>query len=138
MAETRLHLDPEGLRLRREVIGNTFVDASLESADDFSGPLQEIITNHVWARLWTRTDLDRGTRSLVTVAILAAINRPVELELHVGGALRNGCSPAQIREVLLQCSAYCGLPAAVDAFSIARPAIERYDAEDSRSDSGQA
>jgi len=129
MAEADLNLDPDGLRLRREVIGNAFVDASLERADDFGGPLQEIITNHVWARLWTRPDLDRATRSLVTVAMLAALNRPLELELHVGGALRNGCSPAQIREVLLQCSAYCGMPAAVDAFAVARSAIERYEAE---------
>src|SRR5919206_861821 len=134
MAETSMNLDAEGLRLRREGIGNTFVDAALEGADDFSGPLQEIVTNHVWGRLWMRPDLDRATRSLVTVAILTALNRPVELELHVAGALRNGCSPAQIREVLLQCSAYCGMPAAVDATSIARSAIERYDAENNAPD----
>jgi 4-carboxymuconolactone decarboxylase len=138
MGDTGMNLDPEGLRLRREVIGNAFVDASLEAADDFSGPLQEFITNHVWARLWTRTDLDRATRSLVTVAILAALNRPLELELHVAGALRNGSSPAQIREVLLQCSAYCGMPAAVDAFAVARTAVERYDTQPGGPERGQA
>lgn len=122
-----LRLDGTGLRLRRRVIGEAFVDTSLAAADDFSGPLQEIITNHVWGSIWTRPGLDLASRSLVTVAVLTALNRPAELALHVAGALRNGCSREQIREVLVQCSAYCGLPAAVDAFAVAREVLREAD-----------
>lgn len=118
-----IELDDDGLALRRSVIGDAFVDASLAAADDFSGPLQEIVTNHAWARVWARPGLDLATRSLVTVAILTALGRPAELELHIAGALRNGCSADQIREVLLHCSVYSGIPAAVDAFAVARKVL---------------
>ncbi|MGH3851324.1 MAG: carboxymuconolactone decarboxylase family protein [Pseudonocardiaceae bacterium] len=124
MPNSRLNLDPDGLQRRRQVIGNAFVDASLAQADDFGGPLQEIITNHVWGDIWRRPGLDPATRSLVTLAVLTALNRSLELELHVAGAVRNGCSVEQIREVLIQCSAYCGMPAAVDAFAVARRALQ--------------
>ncbi|HCU92365.1 MAG TPA: 4-carboxymuconolactone decarboxylase [Actinobacteria bacterium] len=123
-----LCLDEDGLRLRRAVIGDDWVDSSLDAADEFTRPLQEIATNNVWGNIWTRPGLSLTSRSLVTVAILVALNRPAELALHVAGALRNGCSRDEIREVLIHCSAYCGMPAAVDAFAVARKVLADADA----------
>lgn len=119
MSDPQLKLDPAGLELRRHVIGG-YVDAAVASADDFDGPLQEVITNHAWGNIWRRPGLSPAARSLATIAMLTALNRPHELELHLAGALRNGCTPEEIREVLLHCSVYCGVPAAVDAFDIAK------------------
>lgn len=118
-----LCLDEKGLRLRRAVIGDGFVDSSLDAADEFTGPLQEIITNNAWGNIWPRPGLSLTSRSLVTIAVLVALNRPAELALHVAGALRNGCTREEIREVILHCSVYCGIPAAVDAFTVARKVL---------------
>ena len=125
MSGEPLELDPAGLELRRQVIG-PFVDSALAQADDFDGPLQEVITNHAWGRIWRREGLSPAVRSMATVAMLTALNRPYELELHLAGALRNGCSPEEIRELLLHCSVYCGMPAAVDAFRIARRVLNEF------------
>jgi 4-carboxymuconolactone decarboxylase len=112
-------LDPRGLRLRRAVVGATHVSHALGQADQFTGPIQELITNDAWGKVWSRPGISLKTRSLVTIALLAAMNRPIELRLHIAGAIRNGCTLEEIRETLLHCSVYCGIPASVDALSIA-------------------
>jgi 4-carboxymuconolactone decarboxylase len=118
-----------GLATRREVLGADYVDAAIAHADDFSRPLQELVTSYCWGDIWNRPGLDRRTRSLLNLAMLTALNRPHELKLHVRGALRNGVTREEIREVLLQAAIYCGLPAAVDGFRTARAALEEADRE---------
>ncbi len=113
----------EGLRVRREVMGDEYVDRSLREADDFSRPFQELVTEYAWGAVWTRPGLPRKVRSLLTVAMMAALNRPHELRLHVRGALRNGCTAEEIRETLLQAAVYAGMPAALDAFRVAREVL---------------
>jgi 4-carboxymuconolactone decarboxylase len=110
----------KGLQTRREVLGNAYVDASLKGVDDFSRPLQELVTQYCWDEIWNRPGLDRRERSLINLAMLTALNRPHELKTHVRGALNNGLTKDEIREVLLQAGIYCGVPAAVDAFRVAR------------------
>lgn len=126
MSDGQLRLDPIGLKLRRQVIG-PFVDSAVAGADEFDGPLQEVITNHAWGGIWQRPGLSPAMRSMATVAMLTALNRPYELELHLAGALRNGCTPEEIRELLLHSSVYCGMPAAVDAFRIARRVLNEFE-----------
>ncbi|HLQ27532.1 MAG TPA: 4-carboxymuconolactone decarboxylase [Acidiferrobacterales bacterium] len=109
-----------GLAIRREVLGADYVDRAIENADDFTRPLQELITEYCWGAVWGRDDLPRKTRSLLNLAILTALNRPHELKLHVRGALNNGVTKQEIREVLLHAAIYCGVPAAVDAFRVAQ------------------
>jgi 4-carboxymuconolactone decarboxylase len=105
----------KGLKVRREVLGAEHVDASISQADDFSRPLQELVTEYCWGTVWSRPGLDRKTRSLLNLAMLTALNRPHEVKLHVRGALNNGCSKNDIMEVLLQTAIYCGVPAAMDS-----------------------
>jgi 4-carboxymuconolactone decarboxylase len=109
-----------GLRIRREVLGAEHVDNSLSQADDFNRPLQELVTEYCWGAVWSRPGLSRKMRSLLTLAMLTALNRPHEVKLHLKGALNNGCSKEEIMEVLLQAAIYCGVPAAVDSFRLAR------------------
>jgi len=109
-----------GLKVRREVLGAEYVDASIAQADDFSRPLQELVTEYCWGAVWTRPGLSRKTRSLINLAMLTALNRPHEVELHLRGALNNGCTKEEIMEVLLQSAIYCGVPAAMDSFRLAR------------------
>lgn len=109
-----------GLKVRREVLGAEYVDASIAQADDFSRPLQELVTEYCWGAVWTRPGLSRKTRSLINLAMLTALNRPHEVELHLRGALNNGCTKEEIMEVLLQTAIYCGVPAAIDSFRLAR------------------
>lgn len=113
-----------GLKTRREVLGAEYVDAALRNADDFSRPLQEYVTQVAWGDIWNRPGLDRRTRSLLTLAMLTALNRPHELRLHLRGALRNGVTREEIRELLLHAAVYCGAPAAVDGFRTAREVFE--------------
>jgi 4-carboxymuconolactone decarboxylase len=115
-----------GLRVRREVVGAEYVERALAQADEFTGPLQDLITEYAWGRVWSRDGLPRKVRSLVNLAMLVALNRPDELRLHVAGALRNDCSVEEIREVLLQTAIYCGVPAALDAFRVAQQTIAEY------------
>ncbi|GIL06283.1 MAG: 4-carboxymuconolactone decarboxylase [Betaproteobacteria bacterium] len=110
----------KGLQTRREVLGADYVDASIRNADDFSRPMQELVTQYCWGDVWNRPGLDRRTRSLLNLAMLTALNRPHELKLHVRGALNNGVTKDEIREVLLQAAIYCGVPAAIDGFRVAR------------------
>jgi 4-carboxymuconolactone decarboxylase len=119
----------KGLAIRRDVLGADYVDQSIASADDFTRPLQELVTQYCWGEVWGRPELDRKTRSLLNLAMISALNRPNELKLHVRGALRNGLSRVEIREVLLQVAIYCGVPAAVDAFRVAREVFAEEDAE---------
>jgi len=117
-----------GLAVRRAVLGTAYVDKALAAADSFSQPLQELVTENAWGTVWTREGLSRRDRSLITVAMLIALNRPHEIKLHLRGALNNGLSREEIRELLLQAGVYCGMPAAVDAFRIARELFAEVDA----------
>ena len=110
----------QGLKTRREVLGAEYVDAAIASADDFNRPLQELVTQYCWGDVWNRPGLDRRTRSLLNLAMLTALNRPHELKQHVKGALRNGVTQDEIREVFLHTAIYCGVPAAIDSFRSAR------------------
>ena len=109
-----------GLKTRREVLGAEYVDASIRNADDFNLPMQELVTQYCWGDVWNRPGLDRRTRSFLNLAMLTALNRPHELKLHVRGAINNGLSRDEIREVFLQSAIYCGVPAAIDSFRVAR------------------
>jgi 4-carboxymuconolactone decarboxylase len=113
-----------GLSTRRAVLGDAYVDASIKSADEFSLPLQELVTQYCWGDVWNRPGLDRKTRSLLNLAMLTALNRPHELRLHIRGALNNGATKEEIREVFLQAAVYCGAPAAIDSFRNAREAFK--------------
>lgn len=108
-----------GLKVRREVLGDEYVDRALANADDFSRDFQEMVTETAWGT-WARDGLERKQRSLNVLCILAALNRPQEFELHLRGALRNGCSMDELRETFMQIAAYVGAPAGVEAFRIAR------------------
>lgn len=119
----------KGLQIRSQVLGEDYVRRSVESADDFNRPLQELVTEYCWGHVWGREGLSLQQRSMINLAMIAALNRPHELKLHVRGALRNGLSREQIRETLLQVGIYCGVPAAVDSFRIAREAFAEADAE---------
>ena len=110
----------QGLQTRRAVLGADYVDAAIASADDFNRPLQEMVTQYCWGDVWNRPGLDRRTRSLLNLAMLTALNRPHELKLHIKGALNNGVTKEEMREVFLQALVYCGAPAAVDSFRTAR------------------
>jgi 4-carboxymuconolactone decarboxylase len=113
----------KGLEIRRAVLGSEYVDKSIANADDFNRPLQELVTQYCWGEIWGREEIDRRTRSIINLAMISALNRPHELKLHVRGALRNGVTKAEIREVLLQVAIYAGVPAAVDSFRVAREAF---------------
>lgn len=109
-----------GLATRRAVLGREYVDAAIAGADEFARPMQELVTEYCWDEIWNRPGLDRRTRSLLNLAMLTALNRPHELRLHVRGALNNGVTKDEIREVFLQAAIYCGVPAAIDSFRGAR------------------
>ncbi|HEY2207171.1 MAG TPA: 4-carboxymuconolactone decarboxylase [Pseudonocardia sp.] len=119
-----MDLDPDGLAVRREVLGTAYVDAALARANPFTAEFQEMITRYAWRDIWTRPGLDRRTRSVVTLTALVAGGHLDELALHVRGALNNGLSPEEISEVLMQCAIYCGVPAANSAFRVAREVLD--------------
>ena len=114
----------EGMRTRREVLGDEHVDRAIERTTEFTADFQDLITRYAWGEIWSRPGLDRRTRSLVTIAALVALGREHELELHVRAALRNGVTPDELKEVLLQCAVYCGVPAANGAFAIAQRVLD--------------
>jgi 4-carboxymuconolactone decarboxylase len=109
-----------GLQIRRDVLGAEYVDKSISQADDFNRPLQELVTEYCWGAVWSRPGISRKMRSLINLAMLTALNRPHEVKLHLKAALNNDCSKEEIMEVLLQTAIYCGVPAAVDSFRLAR------------------
>ena len=113
-----------GLAVRREVLGAAYVDRSIAEADDFSRPMQELVTEYCWGEIWTQPELPKKTRSLINIAMISALNRPHELKLHVRGALRNGASKEEIRSVLMQVAIYCGVPAAIDGMRVAREVLK--------------
>ncbi len=114
----------KGLKIRREVLGAEYVDTAIATATDFNRPMQELTTAWCWGHVWGREGLDRRTRSLINLAMISALNRPHELRLHVGGALTNGVTPEEITEVLLQVAIYCGVPAAIDGFRVAKEVLK--------------
>ncbi|STZ10306.1 4-carboxymuconolactone decarboxylase [Moraxella caviae] len=118
-----------GLANRKAVLGELYVERAIGAADDFSLPLQRLVTEYCWGAVWGRDGLERAERSLINLAMIAVLNRPHELALHVKGALRNGVPQEKIREVLLQVAIYGGVPAAVDAFRIARTAMAELEQE---------
>ncbi len=114
----------KGLEIRKSVLGAEFVEKSIASADDFNMPMQELVTEYCWGAVWGRETLEKKTRSMLNLAMIAALNRPHELKMHVKGALRNGVTKDEIREVFMQVAIYAGVPAGVDSFRVAREAFE--------------
>ena len=109
-----------GMKVRREVLGDKYVNESLAKVDTFTEDLQQYVTEHAWGAIWTRPGLDRKTRSFLNLSMLAALNRPAELKLHIRGAINNGITRNEMKEVFLQVAAYCGAPAGLDAFKAAK------------------
>ena len=119
----------QGMAVRREVLGDEYVDKAINNATDFTKPLQDLVTENCWGEIWTRSAIPKKTRSLITLAFLAALKAPTELKAHVRGALRNGCTIEEIQEVLLQAAVYCGVPAGVEVFRAAKDVIEAWEKE---------
>lgn len=117
----------EGLKVRKEVLGEEYVEKSINNATDFNRPLQELVTEYCWGEIWTRPTLSKKTRSMLNLAMITALNRPNELKLHVRGAINNGLTKEEIREVLLQAAIYCGVPAAVDSFRVAQEVLNEFE-----------
>jgi 4-carboxymuconolactone decarboxylase len=114
----------QGLKVRREVLGDAHVDKSLQNKNTFNEDFQELITRYAWGEIWSRPGLPRKTRSMITLAMMVALNRADEFRLHIRAALNNGLTPDEIKEVLLQTAIYCGVPAANTAFHIAKEILE--------------
>jgi len=113
----------EGLKMRRRWLGKAYVDKVFREADDFSIDLQHYLTEHAWGASWARGGLPLKTRAFMNLAMISALNRPHELELHMRAALKNGVTPAELKEALLHVATYCGAPAAIDGFRIARKVL---------------
>jgi 4-carboxymuconolactone decarboxylase len=114
----------EGMRVRREVLGDAHVDQAVERTTDFTRDFQDLITRYAWGEIWARPGLDRKTRSCITLTALVALGRDEELAMHVRAALRNGLTADEIKEVLLQSAVYCGVPAANAAFAVAQRVLD--------------
>jgi 4-carboxymuconolactone decarboxylase len=121
------NLFEKGLEVRKAVLGEDYVNRSLQDVDEFGRPLQELVTEYCWGKIWTRPGLPRKVRSLLNIAMLTALNRPHEVKLHVRGALNNECTREEILEVLLQACIYCGVPAAIDSMRIAKETFAEMD-----------
>ncbi len=117
----------KGLETRRAVLGAEYVDASIKNATDFNIDMQELVTQYCWGDVWNRPGLDRKTRSFLNLAMITALNRPHELKLHVRGAINNGLTKDEIKEVFLQAGIYCGVPAAIDSFRVASEVFKEMD-----------
>jgi 4-carboxymuconolactone decarboxylase len=113
----------QGMAVRRAVLGDAYVDNAVKNVDGFNEAMQDLVTEYCWGAVWTRDALSRKTRSMLNLAMLTALNRPHEFKAHVRGALRNGVTKEEIREILLQTAIYCGVPAALDSFRNAREMI---------------
>jgi len=112
-----------GMKVRRQVLGDAYVDKAMSEADDFNRDFQRLVTQYCWGEVWTRSVLTNKQRSLNNLCMIAALNRAHEFELHVRGAIRNGCTPDEIRDCLFQVAIYAGIPAGVEAFRIARKVL---------------
>jgi 4-carboxymuconolactone decarboxylase len=117
----------KGEKIRREVMGDEFVDRALNNANEFDQPLQDLVMENAWGSTWNRDDLPKDTRSLVTISMLIALKAPNELKGHVRGALRNGATKDEIRAVIMHASVYCGFPAALEAMRAAREVIDTWE-----------
>ncbi len=117
----------QGLSTRREVLGPEYVDTSIKNATDFNIDIQELVTQYCWGDVWNRPGLERKTRSFLNLAMITALNRPHELKLHVRGAINNGLTKDEIKEVFLQAAIYCGVPAAIDSFRVASEVFKEMD-----------
>jgi 4-carboxymuconolactone decarboxylase len=117
-----------GLRIRKKVLGDEYVDRAIENATDFNRHFQELVTEYCWGGVWGSDGLPDRTRSMLNLAMLAALNRPQEFEIHFRGALKNGCTLDELRDVLEQITIYCGVPAGVEAFRIARRVLDEQEA----------
>ena len=126
----------QGLQTRREVLGADYVDNAIQNADAFSLPLQELVTQYAWGDVWNRPGLPRRERSMLVLAMLTALNRPHEIKLHLRGALNHGVTRDEIREIFLQAAIYCGAPAAMDSFRVARDVFAALDAEAAATSAG--
>jgi 4-carboxymuconolactone decarboxylase len=130
---TRAEFDTDafrkGLAVRRAVLGAEYVDASVANTNDFMADFQKLVTEYCWGDVWTRPGLDRRQRSMLNLAMLTALNRPNELRLHLRGALTNGVSRDEIKEILLQACIYCGIPAGLDAFKVANELFKEMDTQ---------
>ena len=113
-----------GMKIRREVLGAEHVDRGMAAADDFMMAMQDLTTRYCWGDIWSRPGLDRKTRSMLNLAMISTLNRPHELKLHVKGALTNGVTKDEIKEILLQVAVYAGIPAGMDSFRIANEAFK--------------
>jgi len=113
----------KGMAVRRQVLGDAYVDKATANIDDFNRDFQRIVTEYCWGEVWTRPVLSNKQRSLNNLCMIAALNRAAEFEIHVRGALRNGCTPEEIRDTLIQVAVYAGIPAGVEAFRIARKVL---------------
>ncbi len=133
MDEKKRH--EEGMKIRRAVLGDTHVDQAIATQNEFTAEFQDLITRYAWGEIWTRPDLDRKTRSLITIAMMVALNRSEELQLHLKAASKNGVTRAEIKEVLLQAAIYCGVPAANHAFHMAEQVFSAARAQDSSNSS---
>lgn len=119
----------KGLAMRKRVLGAEYVEKSLAAADQYTRPLQELVTEYCWGAVWNRPGLEPKTRSMLNIGMLTALNRPHELKIHINGALTNGCTREEIIEVLLQTAIYCGVPAALESTRIAREVFREQDAK---------
>ena len=115
----------KGLKIRKEVLGAEYVEKSLANADDITSPMQRLVSEYCWGAVWGREELPKKTRSMLNIAMLAVLNRPNEFKLHIRGALRNGVTKEEIREILLQVAIYAGVPAAIDSFKNAKEILEK-------------
>ena len=116
-----------GLETRKQVLGKDYVEQAMQNADDFNRPFQEFISEYCWGAIWTREGLPRKTRSLLNLAMLTALNRPHELKLHIRAALTNGVTREEMQEVFMQAAVYCGVPAGVESFRLAREVFAEVD-----------
>ena len=117
----------DGMRIRREVLGDEHVDRAIERTTEFTADFQDLITRYAWGEIWSRPGLDRRTRSCITLTALIALGRDEELAMHVRAALRNGLTVDEIKEVILHSAVYCGVPAANSAFAIAQRVLEEHE-----------
>ena len=117
----------DGMRIRREVLGDDHVDSAVAGTTDDTADFQDLITRYAWGEIWARPGLDRRTRSAITLMALVALNREGELRMHISAALRNGLTREEIKEVLLQSAIYCGVPAANGAFAVFREVMAEHD-----------
>lgn len=117
----------KGLEMRKTVLGEEYVNKSLENANEFNEDLQQLVTEFCWGDVWTRPGLSKQQRSMINLSMIAALNRPHELKIHVRGAINNGLTKEDIKEIFLQVAVYCGMPAALDSFRIAQEVFEEMD-----------